>query len=191
MTDDLRGRLEDMSSEELVRILEERDAAEWRPEVFPLIESILAARGVALPAPLPPAEPDAGPEPSLESVATLSGALEANLCRMALTEAGIEAWLSTENLAGVAPHLGLAIGVDVLVRREDAAAAREVLEAGRSGAIALPVDPEPCPRCGSTGTEHYRRTDPLSAGSGWFLTAYPMPTGDWRWRCSSCGHEWR
>jgi len=180
-----------MSSEELVRILEERNPEEWRPEVFPIVESILVERGVSLPVALPPPAPDAGPEPSPESVATLSGALEANLCRMALAEAGIEAWLSTENLAGVAPHLGLAIGVDVLVRREDAAAAREILEAAQWGAIALPVDPEPCPRCGSTGTEHYGRRDPLSPGSGWFLTAYPMPTGDWRWRCSSCGHEWR
>jgi hypothetical protein len=76
-----------------------------------------------------------------EAVATLGSALEANLCRMALAEAGIEAWLSTENLAGIAPPLGLTMGVDVLVRPESAAAARELLAAIRSGAAALPDDP--------------------------------------------------
>jgi hypothetical protein len=74
----------------------------------------------------------------LETVATFGDPIEANLCRMALGEGGIEAWLSTENLAGVHPPLGLVLGVGVMVRREDADAARELLDAVRRGAMETP-----------------------------------------------------
>ena len=46
MTDDLRGRLNAMATNELVAILQGRDLGEWRPEVFPVVEAILEERGV-------------------------------------------------------------------------------------------------------------------------------------------------
>ena len=45
--------------------------------------------------------------------------MNASLFRMALGEAGIQAWLTTEHLAGVAPHLGLAVGVLVACARDE------------------------------------------------------------------------
>jgi hypothetical protein len=42
----LRLSLEARTTEELVDILRERDEGEWRPEVFPIVESILAGRNV-------------------------------------------------------------------------------------------------------------------------------------------------
>lgn len=79
---------------------------------------------------------------AFETVATFGDAVQAHLCRMALQQAGVDAWLSTENLAGVHPPLGLAIGVGVLVRPEEAAAARDLLRAADRGRLALPDEPE-------------------------------------------------
>src|SRR5947207_13428543 len=136
MADDLRARLDEMSTAELVAVRRSQNAEEWRPEVFPLVEAILAERGVDVAA-LKAAramEFEGTAYRPIEVVASFSTALEANLCRMALEEARIDAWLSTEYLADVAPHLGLALGVDVWVRKDAADAAREVLASIKTGA---------------------------------------------------------
>lgn len=192
MTDELRTRLSDMSTDELVAILRFRDQEQWRPEVFPLVEAILKDRGLStadltsveeVPADIPELE-------TLESIASFPTALEANLCRMALQEAEIDAWLSTEHLAGVAPPLGLAIGVDVMVRPSSVEAAREILSGIQDGVAALPEDREVCPRCSSTDTEHQQTTDRVATVSGWLLASMPLAQHVWRWKCRACGYEW-
>lgn len=142
MSDELRERLSGMSIEELSAILAARDEEQWRPEVFPLVEHILAERGVhGVPAAEPP-EPEFHPEGSLETVTVFHSTVEANLCRMALNEAGIETWLSNENLAAEMPVLGIAIGVTVRVRGEQLGAARELLAALDAGAARLSEEPD-------------------------------------------------
>src|SRR5262245_18701784 len=42
----LRDRLDQMTTAELVEVLQRHDLEEWRPEVFPAIEEILQERGV-------------------------------------------------------------------------------------------------------------------------------------------------
>jgi hypothetical protein len=191
MSDDLRDRLDAMSSDELLDILEQRDTDEWREEVFPIVEDLLRARGIqpAIARIAPPAAdaPDAG---ALTSVGTYSTALDANLCKMALTESGIEAWLPTEYLAGVSPNLGLAIGLDVLVRDEDAPRAREVLRDLAAGGAALSLDPELCPNCGSNETEYVPQPDRANAIGGYILAGMPRPAVQWRWVCDGCRQEW-
>jgi putative signal transducing protein len=44
--DDLRSRLDAMATAALVEVLKRQDLDEWRPEVFPVVESILRDRGV-------------------------------------------------------------------------------------------------------------------------------------------------
>ncbi len=185
---ELRERLGEMGTDELVDALQQRDLDEWRPEVFPIMEEILRERGVAVPEPA--AELVPGPVGALVSVAQLPLAMNASLFRMALGEAGIQAWLSTEHLAGVAPHLGLAVGVDVLVREEDAAAAREVLASLESGAAEVPEEPQPCPACGSERTEHVEAAARFAAASGFLLAGTPLPRTAWHWHCPNCGHDW-
>jgi len=193
MEDDLRARLNDMATSDLVAVLRSHDLQEWRPEVFPLVEAILDERGVNIePLEVSDERPtEEAEDEHLESVASFPTALEANLCRMALHEAEIEAWLSTEHLAGVAPSLGLAIGVDVLVRPANADTAREVLESLEAGAAALSEEPDPCPRCKSTETLHRQRPDRVSTVSSWFLVGMPFPQHMWRWTCKACGNEWK
>lgn len=195
MTDDLRNRLERRPTDELVEIFVAHDEDEWRPEVFPLVEAILVARGVDLAAATAsPAEDESEEKDEsgdLEVVATFHDALRASLCRSALGAAGIEAWLSTENVAGIAPHLGIALGIQVQVRPEDLEAAAEVLRSVESGSAAIPEDAEPCPRCSSMETEHRASPDRAGALLGQLVMGLPRPDAIWTWTCKACGHEWR
>ena len=142
MTDDMRARLEQLPTGELLAILRDRDREEWRPDAFPLVEAILRERGVDVPAALESLRAAATyvDFEALTEIATFSTSVDAHLCRMALEEAEIPCWLFNDNLAGVHVPLGMAIGVSVRVRPEDADAAREILEAVRSGATAAPGD---------------------------------------------------
>ncbi|PYQ52912.1 MAG: hypothetical protein DMF78_10370 [Acidobacteria bacterium] len=192
MADDLRARLDAMSTADLVAVFRSRNVEEWRAEVFPLVEEILARRRVDVDG-LKAAramEFEKTEYAPVESVASFSTALEANLCRMALEEAQIRAWLSTEYLADVAPHLGLAIGVDVLVRKDAAEAAREVLASIKAGAAAMASEVEPCPKCQSDETDRLPATDRASTIGAGIVAGIPLPQHDWRWKCRSCGHQW-
>ena len=192
LTDDLRARLEQLPTGELLGILRDQDLEEWRPEAFPLAEAILAARHVDVPGALDSLRAAATyvDFEALTNVATFSTAVEAHLCRMALQEASIPSWLFNDNLAGVHVPLGMAIGVSGRVRPEDAAAAREILEAVRTGQTAAPEDPIACPRCGGVETIRERSTDRLSTAGAWFVAGTPIAQSDWRYRCSTCGHQW-
>lgn len=142
MSDDLRQRLEAMSTADLVAILRGRGEGEWRPEVFPLVESILGGRHVDVSA-ITPEAPAHVEFAHLQAVATFSTAIEANLAHMALAQAGIESTLTGEHLAGVHAPLGMTLGVGVLVAPEDLANAREILEDIRQGRARSPEEPEP------------------------------------------------
>jgi hypothetical protein len=141
MTDDLKERLEAMSTGELVTILRERGRGGWRPEVFPLVESILGGRNVDASA-IAPEVPSEMAFAHLQTVGTFSTAIEANLAHMALTQAGIESTLSGEHMAGVHAPLGMTLGVGVLVAPENADAAREILEEIRLGRPSGPGEHE-------------------------------------------------
>jgi hypothetical protein len=143
VTDELRATLAEMPTGELLRVLQDRDLDEWRPEAFPLIEAILAERQVDVAAALESLRAAATyvDFEALTTIATFSTSVDAHLCRMALEESEIPCWLFNDNLAGVHVPLGMAIGVSVRVRPEDAEAAREILEAVRSGATAAPEEP--------------------------------------------------
>jgi hypothetical protein len=91
---------------------------------------------------------------TLVAAIRLRDSVRASLCRAALEQAGIDAWLPTENLAGIAPHLGIAIGIDVLVRTSDVAAARELIEQFEAGVLAVPEESDSCPHCGTLGAMH-------------------------------------
>lgn len=182
--DDLRRRLEQRSTDELVSILRNRDEEEWRPEVFDIVASILAARG------LPPAEVVAlGPEgiDVLESQPLLTvgryfSPIEAHAHRLALEQGGIRAWVSDEILG---TSYGLGVGARLQVRAEDEASARSVLEAGPAPASALPADiaEEQCPKCGSTEVTQAAR-----------IGGSQMPAEgahrEWHCKCGACGNEW-
>jgi Putative prokaryotic signal transducing protein len=68
---------------------------------------------------------------NLVAVAAFGTHIEADLARSALEAAGIDAMTAADDAGGQRPHLAFSQGVVVLVREENAAAAREVLLAPR------------------------------------------------------------
>jgi hypothetical protein len=127
----------------------------------------------------------------LQALTQLRDAARARLLQMALEVAGIQAWLATVNLAEVSPGLGVALGIDVLVRDADFGVARELIAEVESGAIALPLDPVSCPHCRSDDTRYVGRPDRAGALLGTFLVGLPRPDVVWAWRCGGCDEEWR
>jgi len=124
---DIQHEMERRPTSELVSILRKRDEEEWRPEVFQIVATILANRGIS------PGEITAlGPQgvdvvetQQLVTVGWYPTALEAHSHRLALEAAGLTAWICDE-FAGTMYAMG--IGARLQVRAEDEEAARAVLE---------------------------------------------------------------
>ena len=191
MTDELRARLAELPTGELLAILHERDLDEWRPEAFPLIEAILTERHVDVAAALESLGAAATyvDFEALTEIATFSTAVDAHLCRMALEEAEIPCWVFNDHLAGVHVPLAMVVGVSARVRPEDEAAAREILEAVRAGAVAAPEEAVPCPRCG-TETVRKGTVDRVATLATALTTGPPLAQSKWQYRCAACGHTW-
>jgi hypothetical protein len=64
---------------------------------------------------------------SLIPIAAFGSHIEADLARSALEAAGIEAMVAADDAGGQRPHMAFSQGVVVMVREDDAVAAREVL----------------------------------------------------------------
>ncbi len=184
--DQLVRQLEQLSTDELVSILRNRDEEEWRPQVFEIVASILASRGVS------PGDVDAmGPEggdvaesaPTV-TVASFFSPAEAHASRMALEEAGISAWVADE--AGGTMY-GPGVGTRLQVRATDEVAAREVLASPPAPSEALPADlADPaCPACGSRNV----------APEAWVAEAppdqpRPQSRRKWYYVCADCDEAW-
>src|SRR5688500_11564060 len=107
----LRDRLSARSNAELTELLRRRDTAEWRPEVFPLVEEIRSERSVDPPEVQPvavsvPDEAVARPEGVLTDVASFSSVVAADACRSALVAAGFAVTVLDEFMLQQDPSLG-------------------------------------------------------------------------------------
>jgi hypothetical protein len=187
--DELRMNLEARTTEELVSILRNHDADEWRPEVFDIVASVLAARGVspAAVSALGPEGEDVVESQPLATVARYFSPAEAHAGRMALEAAGLRSWVVDESLGTV---YGVGVGSRLQVRVEDEEAAREVLEA--EPAVAGDLPPElaepPCPRCGSKDVT--QTSEPIDDPE--VPRFHPgRPRRQWYYDCQSCNHRWR
>ncbi len=183
---ELRATLDARSTDDLVSILRNRDEDEWRPEVFDLVASIIASRGLSPGevAALGPEGQDVVEQRPLATVGRYFSPAEAHAGRMALEAAGLTAWVVDEALGAV---YGVGVGTRLQVRVEDEQAARAVLDGSPAGAECLPADiaEPPCPQCGS------RDVRPISE---------PIEDPDrkrsnprnrqWYYDCGSCGHRW-
>ncbi len=184
----LRRELEARPTEELASILRDRDEEEWRPEVFDIVASILAARGLSPTEVVAPGSKREEAEEVLEGqqLVTIGRSLspvEVQAQRMVLEAAGLRAWVCDET---VGAWYGVAVGSRLQVRAEDEAAARSVLDAEPAPASAMPLDlaESPCPRCGSSEVSQTAEV----------LESPPRPTEGprplRRFECGSCGHAW-
>jgi hypothetical protein len=182
----IRRELEARSTEELTSILRNRDEEEWRPEVFEIVGSILAARGVSPSdvVALGPEGTDVAEGQALVTVGRYFSAVEAHAHRMALNAAGLDAWVCDES---VGTMYGVGVGARLQVRDGDETSARAVLEGERAPASALPpeIAEPPCPNCASSDVTQLAEVveSPPSIPPERERRA-------WHYECSSCGHSW-
>lgn len=175
----MRRELEQMSSEELISILRNRDAEEWQPEAFEVVAAVLKARGVPLEdvAALGPEGVDEVDSQPLVTIGRFFSPAEAHIARMALEEAEIPAWVADESGGTM---YGVGIGARVRVRVEDEEAARQILSAAPATGDALPPDlaEPPCPKCGSRAVTPESRREEHEEQRRWYYV------------CGDCGETW-
>jgi hypothetical protein len=181
--EEIRRSMDARPTPELVSIFRNRDVEEWRPEVFDIVASILAERGVS------PSEVAAqGPEgidvvegQDLVTLGRFFSPAEAHAHRAALDEAGIAAWVQDE---GLGTMYGVGIGARLQVRAEDEAAARQLL-AQVAPVPASELPPElaepPCPQCGSRN---------VTQAAAIVAAAVDPTRRQWQNQCQACGHVW-
>jgi hypothetical protein len=108
----------------------------------------------------------------------------AELSRMKLESAGIEAWLTDEHVKSM--YHGGAIRQRLQVRSSEAAVALTLLNTEATGEPEFPEElaPPPCPRCGANETRSFlvERT-----AEGFRLSDRENP---WMLACGACQHEW-
>ena len=118
---------------------------------------------------------------------------EAMIAKSMLDSAGIESFLSDENLVRLDWfYSNLVGGIKLMVREEDADTARKLLEenipekfdVAGVGEYAQPR----CPQCGSMDVS-FDGLNKQIAYSGLFLNL-PIPVNRKGGKCHACGHEW-
>lgn len=117
----------------------------------------------------------------------------ASVAKSVLDSAGIESFLTDDSVIRMDWLYSNALGgIKLLVRDQDAEAARELLEAR----IPEKFDVEgvgeyqqpKCPNCGSLDVS-FEELDRKIAYPG-LLISFPIPAVKHGWNCHSCGHSW-
>jgi len=117
--------------------------------------------------------------------------VDAHIARGVLEEEGIHCWLQDENTLTIDPILTNAVGgIKVMVRKEDAQKAWDILERIKQEQKAAVT----CPKCGSHNTEKVstprKPMNWLSAITTFFLGEYAIAV-DMMHHCFDCGHEFK
>lgn len=118
---------------------------------------------------------------------------EAMVAESMLDSAGIESFLSDENLVRLDWfYSNLVGGIKLLVREEDAETARKVLEQNIPEKLEVTgvgdYTQPACPKCGSLDVA-FDELNKQIAYTGFFL-GVPIPVNHKGGKCHACGHEW-
>ena len=117
----------------------------------------------------------------------------ATVAKSVLESAGIEGFLADDNVIRLDWAISNALGgIKLLVREEDAAAAKDLLE----GCIPEKFEVEgvgeyeqpKCPNCGSTDVSLDELDRKIAFPS--LLLRIPIPAVKHGWNCHACGHNW-
>lgn len=116
--DDLRRRLDALPTAALVDALKRRDPDEWRPEVFPIVESILEGRGVDVAALKASAERDRAAaresDQTFVRVMDLPDPGSLAIARSLLDEAGVDFFIKNEETQALFGWGQLGTGYNVI-----------------------------------------------------------------------------
>jgi ribosomal protein S27AE len=133
---------------------------------------------------------------ALVAVAYFRDLADAEIARMTLQSFGVDCMLCDQELVRIDWSLSTAIGgIKLLVRSEDAEAAKELLAhdavGDRDGDV-LPLELLPsqwCPKCGSPRIATFNAV--RRAGLAAALLGFPVVLAVERLRCGECHHIWR
>jgi hypothetical protein len=126
-------------------------------------------------------------------VGRYGGMPEALVAKSMMDSAGIESFLSDENLVRLDWfYSNLVGGIKLMVREEDAETALNVLEKNIPAKLDVTGMGEyaqpPCPRCGSLDVT-FDGLDKKITYPGLFF-GVPIPAKNFGGKCHACGHEW-
>lgn len=117
----------------------------------------------------------------------------ASVAKSMLDSAGIESFLADDNVIRMDWFYSNAMGgIKLLVRGEDAAEARELLEGQAPEKFEVEgvgeYEQPKCPNCGSLDVS-FEELDRKIAHTG-LLVSLPIPAAKHGWNCHACGHSW-
>ena len=207
----LARRYAGMSDEELQAVA--RDAADLTQTAQSALQQEMARRGAAgVPQPPPDVEAEAEAEdpakaglladPGADEIDLQAWTMvrrfrdlpEALLAKGALESAGIECHLTDDNMVRLDWFISnLLGGAKLMVRPEDAEAAREVLdqpvpesfEVEGAGQYRQPE----CPKCHSVNITFEGLNKPVAYATAFFGVPLPIPRNSWK--CEACGCRWK
>jgi DNA-directed RNA polymerase subunit RPC12/RpoP len=140
--------------------------------------------------------------PDLVLIRTTMHTTEADLIKARLEAAGIPVFLKNYETINANWFYANALGwVQVMVREQDAARARQILDeaAGETVIDELPEGDEVefidedvvvCPQCGSTNV-HYEKYNYRLSFLSMMLLSMPIPFKKGEWVCDDCGYRWK
>src|SRR5215467_668775 len=117
----------------------------------------------------------------------------ASVAKSILDSAGIESMLADDSVIRMDWFYSNAVGgIKLLVRADDAAEARELLESQAPATFEVDgvgeYEQPKCPNCGSIDVS-FEELDRKIAHTG-LLVSLPIPAVKQGWNCHSCGHTW-
>jgi Putative prokaryotic signal transducing protein len=188
----LAGVYAAMTSEELQKVAD--DGASLTDEAREVLKAEIIGRRLAITVNEGPAGIDVIEERDLVMIRRFQSLTEALLAKGILDSAGIECFLTDDNMVRMDWFISnLLGGVKLLVNQEDAATAISVLEepipasfdVEGVGEYQQPI----CPKCQSLDVSFEPLNRELAYTTAWI--GLPIPLHSKSWTCRSCGHQWQ
>ena len=181
-----------MSDEELQEVADDADSL--TDVARTALRAEMLRRGMEAPPERRPEPSEAGsPAPKPVIVGRYRDLSIASVAKSILDSAGIESFLADDNVIRMDWFYSNAVGgIKLLVRDEDAAEARELLEGQAPEKFEVEgvgeYEQPKCPSCGSFDVS-FEELDRKIAHTG-LLMSLPIPAMKHGWSCHACGHSW-
>ena len=181
-----------MADGELLKVA--ADSASLTNMARGVLQEEMNRRGLGFQPPEPPDRRDVVEARDVVTVRKFRDLPEALLAKGSLDSAGVECWLTDDNLVRLDWFISNFVGgVKLQVRKEDAEAANEILDQP------IPEDfdvegigeyQQPrCPECHSLDVSFEELNKPVAFASAY--VGLPIPLHRRAWRCHECKHQWK